>query len=507
MKNIFKFEAPIQIVLLYILSSFPMGFPAASLAKWLYKNGTPAQVNAYYGVCFLPWSYKVVFGVISDIFPVFKLRRKPYMFIYSLLAAIGQLYFALYAKTIGHAMVIGFLVNCGLAGAEMLFDSLVVEMVKQNDARASVLQSACMQYRSVGTIISNVCSLVLLHYKVSEQWFIGLTALFPLASAFVVLTYKELPAPKISAKQVGNTLLTFFKSLFSKNQPLIIVFLFLFSIALMPTTLELMYNYEFSLNFSTFTVQALMFISSGGSFLGAWLFKKFSSKQKLWKTFLYTATFSSFSGLTQIILSEKYYKNIGIPASWFGAVDGGIISTFRTMAFMPVIVLACSAAPAGIEATAYAALMSSTDIASSLQDFLGGFLINQFGIKAGHWGNLWKYIVLCNILAPLPLLLLFVKPLRRLLTKSSPTNESASSTTPEDSQPLLNSITTNKSPTSSSPKPKVLQPTTTNFLINPLEGDRFLPAPIPFGEVDTTEVPLLVSAANSNSPTPSCTPP
>eukprot|EP01029_Cantina_marsupialis_P030633 TRINITY_DN8356_c0_g1_i2.p1 TRINITY_DN8356_c0_g1~~TRINITY_DN8356_c0_g1_i2.p1 ORF type:complete len:207 (-),score=79.26 TRINITY_DN8356_c0_g1_i2:431-1051(-) len=193
---------------------------------------------------------------------------------------------------------------------------------------------------------------------------------------------------------------------------------------------------------------------------------------------------------------------MGVSPSVFGAVDGGIVSTFRTMAFMPVVVLASSAAPKGIEATAYAALLSSSEIASSLQDFLGGSLISHFGIDRTHWGNLWKYIVLCNILAPIPLLLLLIKPLRKLLTKSDAVaastnndNNTGTSSTNNDSsdgeelQPLMsmnNNTTKNNSNDDNCATPVITTP----------QGNNKFAAPMPAGD-DSVEAPLLVSATTT----------
>lgn len=41
-------------------------------------GATPAQQNIMFTLAALPWSFKLVYGFISDNFPIRGMRRKPY---------------------------------------------------------------------------------------------------------------------------------------------------------------------------------------------------------------------------------------------------------------------------------------------------------------------------------------------------------------------------------------------------------------------------------------------
>lgn len=44
-----------------------------------YMDAEPGDVSVYKGLIFLPWSLKVIFGLVTDNFPIFGLKRKPYL--------------------------------------------------------------------------------------------------------------------------------------------------------------------------------------------------------------------------------------------------------------------------------------------------------------------------------------------------------------------------------------------------------------------------------------------
>src|SRR3989344_1544102 len=49
------------------------------------------QVQFLASIAIIPWSVKPIYGIFSDIRPVFGLRRKPYLFIAGLLGSAGYM--------------------------------------------------------------------------------------------------------------------------------------------------------------------------------------------------------------------------------------------------------------------------------------------------------------------------------------------------------------------------------------------------------------------------------
>jgi Na+/melibiose symporter-like transporter len=59
--------------------------------SYLYKDDLglqPSDVARINSLVFIPWIIKPIYGLISDSFPIFGYRRKPYLFIFGLCVII-----------------------------------------------------------------------------------------------------------------------------------------------------------------------------------------------------------------------------------------------------------------------------------------------------------------------------------------------------------------------------------------------------------------------------------
>jgi len=54
-----------------------------------YMDAEPGDVSVYKGLIFLPWSLKVVFGLITDNVPIFGRKRKPYLVFFGYVQCIA----------------------------------------------------------------------------------------------------------------------------------------------------------------------------------------------------------------------------------------------------------------------------------------------------------------------------------------------------------------------------------------------------------------------------------
>ena len=90
-----------SFVVILILENFNFGvfilvvLEAIDLFK-SYMDAEPGDVSVYKGLIFLPWSLKVIFGLITDNFPIFGLKTKPYLVFFGyvqFIAAFSVYYF------------------------------------------------------------------------------------------------------------------------------------------------------------------------------------------------------------------------------------------------------------------------------------------------------------------------------------------------------------------------------------------------------------------------------
>ena len=73
------------------------GIAAVALPLYLRGSGMSIKEIAYYNsVVAIPWFFKIIYGVVSDAFPIGGFRRKPYIMICAALASLGWFLMAVF---------------------------------------------------------------------------------------------------------------------------------------------------------------------------------------------------------------------------------------------------------------------------------------------------------------------------------------------------------------------------------------------------------------------------
>ena len=153
----------------YFLVGFGPALLGTPLSVYMVKtlDASPAQQNTIGILMTLPWTFKVVYGFISDAFPIWGMRRKPYFLIgwainilsYSLLALLsptpdGPLNAAEKERRILQLSALLLLGTFGSIMADVMTDTLIVERAKSEpkDSRGT-FQSTCYSVRFMGSIL------------------------------------------------------------------------------------------------------------------------------------------------------------------------------------------------------------------------------------------------------------------------------------------------------------------------------------------------------------------
>ena len=103
---------------------------ASVASTFFYKenlNLTIQQVQILGSISIIPWSIKPLYGFLSDRQPIFKLRRKPYLFLSGLFGCGGYLLLALWVQSFWGAMLALILSGLGFALADVIVDGIVAE--------------------------------------------------------------------------------------------------------------------------------------------------------------------------------------------------------------------------------------------------------------------------------------------------------------------------------------------------------------------------------------------
>eukprot|EP01041_Mallomonas_annulata_P009278 gene9278-19257_t len=166
----------IAIALAYFSIGFTTAFIYNPLNVYLVKglDADPQVQNAIRILRTLPWSLKLVYGFISDAFPIFGLHRKPYLVIGALLNSVA--FFVYSASGANDFVFLGICVLIGKIGLimmDVMVDTMVVERSRyEQTERRGQLQASCQATRYAGSLMGAIAG-TLLYNKVEWGW--GLT--------------------------------------------------------------------------------------------------------------------------------------------------------------------------------------------------------------------------------------------------------------------------------------------------------------------------------------------
>ena len=122
------------------------------------------------------------------------------------------------------------------------------------------------------------------------------------------------------------------------------------------------------------------------------------------KVLFWCSVASAPLGLTQLILILHINRDLGISDYWFTFGDSLVLTVLGQLAFMPILVLAASLCPVGVEGALFATLMSVFNGAGVVGTELGAALTAAFGVTETNFANLAPLVTVCNLSSLLPLL-------------------------------------------------------------------------------------------------------
>lgn len=118
------------VIVLVALAQGIQGLSDLALS-YFYKDDLklhPFEVTQIVSLLTLPWIVKPVYGFISDSFPIFGYRRKPYLFMSGISVSICFLFMGLYVNTYLQTLTVLMIVAVSTAFYNVIGEALVVEL-------------------------------------------------------------------------------------------------------------------------------------------------------------------------------------------------------------------------------------------------------------------------------------------------------------------------------------------------------------------------------------------
>lgn len=390
------------------------------------------QVQFLGSIAIIPWSIKPIYGLISDVRPVFGLRRKPYLFLAGLLGSAGYFSQATWVSGFWGAAFAAFTSAMGFALADVIVDGIVAEKSK-TQKEAGKLQSICRGALLAGAIAVSYASGILVETIGARNVFF-ITGTLPLVTVLFSLLVLEGPLPDstFSIRKVWNQ----FRGAISPA--LLWSALFLFIWRSTPTSGGAFSYYLIDeLHFTPEFFGRLAFISHVTGIIGVIVFRKFLLKIPLRTMFFWLMVSSVVLSLPTLGLVYKWYELIGVSPQFFAMADTLIGGMLFELAFLPLLVLVARVCPKGIEATMFAVLASLMNIGLSVSDLGGAALTTYFDVHsatetvAADYSNLHivMWIAILSSFLPLPLL--------PFLPETRTTDDLGAQTSPSILTPML----------------------------------------------------------------------
>jgi MFS family permease len=339
--------------------------PVRSLLKsW---GDSPTTIAAFMGLLALPWSLKVLFGLLSDLVPLFGSRRRNYLLISSVSASAGL--FALYFFPVPHGahwvLFMGLLLpTIGIAFGDVLVDALMVE-TGQPLGLTGRLQSIQWTAVNVALLLTGVVGGYLSTVDRQQVALLLCAALWAGSFALAYRFARDSPgAAPMGGRRTMNALVHAFA-----RPGLMTVCGIAFIWSFNPLWVSVLYlHMTTGLHFDEQTYGNTYSVFSAGSVMASLLYGFYCRRVRLGAL----VHASIFAGVFANIL---YWHMATLDGAYAVSFVAG--AAFMTGLLIQLDVVA-RLVPVEVAATLFALIMALTNLSSSLSEALGGYVYEYF---------------------------------------------------------------------------------------------------------------------------------
>ncbi len=345
-----------------------VGIVFQPISFYLKETGwTPLDVTAYLALLNFPWVIKPVFGLVSDFVPLFGYRRKSYLVIASLVAAVS---FGWISRLSDPAEIapLFLLTAYAMATASTLCGALLAENgQKYGLSNAFVSQQWLWFY--IAVMASSFAGGILIQQLGAQDAFqasAAIAAIAPVAMLLATLYLLDEEKTPINRTELLRTLRSAIAALTSRRLYLAAAFLFLYAFAPGFGT-PLYYHMTDGLRFSQSYIGILGSIASAGWIAGALIHRFFLQAMSTQRQLYLSIVVGTLSAASFLLLS--------------GEVSAAIVNFANGIALMiatiSMLTLAADFCPSRAEGFAFAGLMSVMNLADVFSANVGAFLYDK----------------------------------------------------------------------------------------------------------------------------------
>jgi len=390
------------LLIFYFFLGFGFQFTSVAMRYWMMDDVrvSPAQMAAIFGVVSIPWCMKPVYGFISDSYPLFGYRRRPYMIIFAFLSSYMWILLPFVAHDEFVITLVMTLSSGSMCFADVMADSLLVEAAREeSEADRGIVQSHSWMLRFSGGLVASILGTVAYDNFGSVRVFL-IQSMIPIVIAIISVFIPDRPTKeRVRWRHTGGKLWS------AIRQPGIYCpAFFIFLICVTPGYGTAMtFFYERTLGFTPNEFGALDVMGYVVQVFGTYIYKRYLRKVSFIKIFGCALAVSFFLENTMLLLILHVNRDMGIPDFVFAFAERVVITLVSQFVTMPMVVLGARLCPKGVEATLYALLMSITNFGGVISSEWGSLFTQMFGVTSSNFTNLWKLALLCHAFDLIPI--------------------------------------------------------------------------------------------------------
>ena len=385
MKKSGWFPLAVVFASVYFFSMNGLGALPATAINFLLKDkaGLTADRMAYFqAVTLIAWVIKPLWGMISDLFPIFGSRRKSYLILTSLVAAAAWLVLAYLPdpSVVSLLLLLMTMIYMAYAFQDVVTDGLMVET---GQALNMTGQFQSIQWAAVYTamIISSFAGgwIAELAQKgvLSYRAIFGMTAVFPLLTAAIVFFLVREPLRDHPEQAAGLSLREVFRH---KGIWILGGFLFLWNFS--PSFGAPIFYYTVdTLKFSPSFLGILQAVASAGALLGSGLYGLYFARVPIRKFLFIAVLIGVFSTLSYYVYFVPWLIAHTVVLRSLALLMNFFLGTASAVIFLALLNLAARTSPQYAGGTVFALLMSFYNLGQMGSSALGGFLFPHTGLE------------------------------------------------------------------------------------------------------------------------------
>lgn len=339
-----------------------------------------AEQASYFGaVTIVGWAIKPLWGIISDAFPLFGLRRKSYLLVTTVGAAlVWAILGFINHYSVGTLIVLFSLSSVFYSFMDVLCDALMVE-TGQPYKLTGRFQSVQWTAVYVASILTGLAGGYVAELWAPQSVFI-LNAAFPLIILVVVLLFLHEAKAKDDRAAV-RTRLAIVKKKFTEKQTWLLSF-FIFFVAFSPSFGAPFFYYSVdTLKFTALFLGAVGSIAAAASAAGAIFFGKLSARFTMRSIMKVLLVFFTFATLFDLVYFFPYVAQHLTFARYLYGLTGAVNGFMGAFIFLTILNSAALAAPKGAEGTTFATLTAFWNVGLIGSSAIGGYLFGRIGLQ------------------------------------------------------------------------------------------------------------------------------